>query len=101
MDIVLRIAFLVLIFWLGKRFWQQRAERKFKKLMGQAIADCDKALKLNPNDAIAYNNRGYAKDKLGDYKGAIKDYDKAIELNPKLAEAYYNRSYSKNNLGDF
>ena len=30
-----------------------------------------------------------AKDKLGDYIGALADYNKAIEINPKFAEAYY------------
>ena len=51
-----------------------------------AIADFDKAIKLNPKDEYAYNNRGIAKESTGDYKGAIADWGKAIELNPSLKD---------------
>ena len=51
----------------------------------EAIKDFSKAIKLNPNYALAYNNRGIAKDNLGLYEEAIKDYDKAIKLNPNYA----------------
>ena len=44
-----------------------------------------------PKYADAYNNRGVAYAKLGDYRQAISDYDRAIEINPEYAEAYYNR----------
>jgi len=52
-----------------------------------AIADCDKAIELNPKSASAYNNRSINKASLGDFEGAVVDCDKAIELNPK--PAYY------------
>ena len=48
---------------------------------------------------MAYKNRGIAKKKLQDYRGAIADYTKAIELNPYLAEAYNNRGFAKLKLG--
>ncbi|MGL4502860.1 MAG: tetratricopeptide repeat protein, partial [Planktothrix sp.] len=41
-----------------------------------AISDYDKALKIDPNNAIAYINRGLARSELKDYQGAISDYDK-------------------------
>jgi tetratricopeptide (TPR) repeat protein len=50
--------------------------------------------------ADAYYNRGLAKSKLEDYRGAITDYSKAIELNPNYANAYYNRGKSKGILED-
>ena len=65
-----------------------------------AIAECNKAIELDPKDAKAYNNRGYAKRNLGDNQGAIADYNKAIELDPKDATTYYNRGYAKSELGD-
>ena len=43
------------------------------------LQDLNKAIELNPNNANAYINRGNAKKKLQDYKGAIADYTKAIE----------------------
>jgi tetratricopeptide (TPR) repeat protein len=65
-----------------------------------AIADYNEAIRLNPNDAVAYYNRGNAKSDLGDNQGAIADYNEAIRLNPNDAEAYYNRGVVKSDLGD-
>ncbi len=57
----------------------------------KAIDDYTKAIKLNPQDAAAYYNRGIAYDDLGEYQKAIDDYTKAIELAPQDASAYYYR----------
>jgi len=62
-----------------------------KGYYGWAFTDYDKAIKLNPKDALAYNNRGNAYHNKGQFDRAIADYDKAIKLNPKDAIAYYNR----------
>ena len=78
---------------LGTAFYQQ-GEYK------QAIERYDRAIKLNPKNTDAYNNRGAAKNDSGDYQGAIADYDKVIELNPKDAMAYSNRGAAKLALGD-
>ena len=48
-------------------------------------------IKLNPNDAQAYNNRGAAYYNQGKLDFAIRDYNKTIKLDPDFAEAYYNR----------
>ena len=39
------------------------------------------ALKLEPQNAVAYNNRGLAYETTGNFALAIKDYDIAIKLN--------------------
>lgn len=56
-----------------------------------AIEDLDKAIKLAPDFAHLYYNRGNLKCLAGDMADAIEDYTKAIALNPDLAQAYYNR----------
>jgi len=48
-----------------------------------------------------YIDKGTAKEKLGDYKGAIQDYNKSIELDPKFALPYNERGIAKKNLGDY
>jgi Flp pilus assembly protein TadD len=47
-------------------------------------AACRQAITLNPNDAIAYNNRGLAKRDKGDAAGADADIAKAKQLNPSI-----------------
>jgi tetratricopeptide (TPR) repeat protein len=54
---------------------------------------------IAPQDAKAYNNRGFAKSKLGDQKGAITDFDTAIKIDPQYAEAYFYRGGHKFNQG--
>ncbi len=49
----------------------------------------------------AYNNRGFAKHNLGDYKGAITDYDQTIYLQPDYVLTYVNRAVTKYNLEDY
>jgi tetratricopeptide (TPR) repeat protein len=65
----------------------------------KAIEKYTNAIEINPNDADAYINRGYAKSALGEYQTAIDDFNKAIEISPKLAEAYGNRGNAKYVLG--
>lgn len=60
---------------------------------GQAIKDYTQILKLDPNQAIAYYNRGATYlGKEYDYKKALKDFDATIVLAPKYVDAYINRS---------
>ena len=65
-----------------------------------AIADYTQAIKLDPQDATAYNNRGLAYYNLGDNKGAIADYTQAIAIDENYAHAYYNRGLASSSLGD-
>ena len=65
----------------------------------KAIEHYTTAIKLKPDFAAAYNNRGVAKYELEQYKEAIKDYDQAIKLKPDFAEAYNNRGNAKVRLG--
>jgi tetratricopeptide (TPR) repeat protein len=55
------------------------------------IYKADKALAVNPNDAVAYYNRGTGHLNLDEYDLAIADFTKSIELEPKGADAYFNR----------
>ena len=66
-----------------------------------AIADYDTAIKLTPDDAITYDDRGVSKAELGKYSEAIADYNTAIRLNPDFTEAYHNRGVSKAYLGEY
>jgi tetratricopeptide (TPR) repeat protein len=49
---------------------------------------------LNSDYADAYNNRGYTKQSMGDWLGAIDDFNKAISLKGEIADFYMNRGNS-------
>jgi tetratricopeptide (TPR) repeat protein len=49
------------------------------------MADYSQAIRLDPNYALAYFNRGYTYYYKGDYDRAIADYNQVIRLDPNLA----------------
>ena len=53
-----------------------------------AIADYNKCIQLNPDDAAAYNKRGNAKNHLQDKNGACLDWSKAGELGEPQSYIY-------------
>jgi tetratricopeptide (TPR) repeat protein len=56
-----------------------------------AIADYTKALAINPNMEMIWNNRAYAYYLSGDMDKGLQDINKAISINPKYARAYKTR----------
>ncbi|MDD3875685.1 MAG: hypothetical protein PHT69_03635 [Bacteroidales bacterium] len=46
----------------------------------KALDDYNTALMLDTTDMISFYNRGYLKDKLGDYQGVIEDMSRARDL---------------------
>jgi tetratricopeptide (TPR) repeat protein len=57
----------------------------------KAIADCDKAIRLDPQFAEAYFSRGTAYLQKRENDSAIVDFDHTIQLDPKDARAFLNR----------
>ena len=51
----------------------------------------EKVISDGLSNAGIYNDRGYIKKKMGDYKGALEDYNKSIELDESFFTAYHNR----------
>ncbi|MCI0339961.1 MAG: tetratricopeptide repeat protein [Planctomycetales bacterium] len=56
-----------------------------------AIRDFSAAIALCPGLALAWFERGHARDRLGDVAGAMGDYSRAIELDPRDPTARINR----------
>lgn len=82
--------------------WNDRGNAKSNSgdIQG-AIMDFDKAIQLNPENAITYNNRGNANGKSGKFSKAIDDFNKAIELNSEYADAFSNRALAYSELGKY
>lgn len=65
-----------------------------------ALADCNEALRLRPNDSETLAARGFTYMRLGLFRTAILDYDAALKLKPDNAEHLYARGMAKVRAGD-
>lgn len=63
--------------------------------VSEAISAYNMALRLKPDYAEAYYNRGTAKTLIAEHQVAIADFNEAIRLKPQFVEAYYNRGTAK------
>ena len=59
------------------------------------VSAYNQTLRLKPDFAEAYTNRGSAKAALEQYADAVADYNEALKLKPNFAEAYTNRGSAK------
>jgi tetratricopeptide (TPR) repeat protein len=55
------------------------------------LDDYNEVIESNPDDPLAYLDRGAARLKVCCYDGAIADFNKALELNPCCTAAYTGR----------
>jgi len=65
-----------------------------------AIVEYSQAIRLSPNEATAFNNRGVAHVKIADFDKAITDFTKVIALDPSDAQAFFNRGVAHEELGE-
>jgi tetratricopeptide (TPR) repeat protein len=65
-----------------------------------AIEYLNNAIKLRPDYAIAYNNRGVAYARLNQYQRAIEDFNEALLLKPDSSDTYVNRGMAYILLGN-
>lgn len=58
---------------------------------GKALNDCNNALIINPQLGVAYNNKGYIFELMGEVKKAILEYETACQLGIKQSCEDYKR----------
>jgi tetratricopeptide (TPR) repeat protein len=75
------------------------AARHALKHHAKALADCDHAIALKPDLAIAHCIRGHALKGLQRPEEAFAAYDRAVELDPGQTEAWYHRGNASLGLG--
>jgi len=61
----------------------------------QALSDCASALRIDPSEYRALDNRGFAYLKLGRVSDAIDSFDAALKVNPKFPTSLYGRGLAK------
>jgi tetratricopeptide (TPR) repeat protein len=81
------------------RVFQNAAQRRHFNL--KAIADSTEAIRLDPQNADAYCNRGDAHSDGYDYDRAIADYSESIRLEPNVARLYLKRRLQYSRKGDY
>lgn len=67
----------------------------WNKQLDSALADCNRAIELNPGFVRAYVTRGWVHMRAGDAAKAQSDFDKALDTNPRLASALYLKGLTK------
>ena len=70
----------------GNKYRDEGNHKQAAKLFGEAI-------ELNPENAMAWNNRGWSYIEQKKYKLAIADFDRAAQLNPNSELPYLGRGW--------
>ncbi len=65
----------------------------------EALAACNRAIRLDPTYVNAWNGKGAALIYLGRITEALTAYDRALEFDPKNAVAWTNKGFALNYLG--
>ena len=55
----------------------------------EAILNLDSAIALDKTDGELYINRGLAKEKVKDWKGAAKDFERALQIDAEWPKAWF------------
>jgi tetratricopeptide (TPR) repeat protein len=67
--------------------------------LDKALADCEVALKLSPDNAAILDSRGFVKLRQGNLAGAIVDYDAALKIRPSQGGSLFGRGVAKRRQG--
>ena len=71
-----------------------------KAKLQEVLSDLEQVIKMSPDLALAYFNKGVILLEMQDMTSAISAFNRAIELKPDFGEAYYNRGYVYFRLGN-
>lgn len=87
--------FLLCTFALGQQdtasYWRDKGVDLFSKQVDESLNLFEKAIELDPMDAIAWSYKGTALDALSKYNEALQAYNRAIEINPNCVLAWNNK----------
>ena len=67
----------------------------------EAIENYSKAIELDTNEPLYYNNRADAYYECKKYQEAVNGWNKVLELNPEYEINYFKFAYSADEIGDY
>jgi tetratricopeptide (TPR) repeat protein len=88
------VAMLILSLGLGGLTWRQVGVWRSDDTLWRQV------LRHDPNNFVARGKRGLARQRTGDWQGALDDYAVAIDANPTYMAVYINRGSLRWQLGD-
>jgi len=72
--------------------WSQAATGKE---LGEALSACNKALRIEPEAAAAYNSRGLVYLRMQRFSAAIADYNRSLRMSPEQPSARFGVGLAK------
>jgi tetratricopeptide (TPR) repeat protein len=84
----------------GPVLFRKALELSRERNYDEAIKVFSSCIRVMPDNASAYYNRGLIYQYIGRHDMAIPDYTKAIDLSRFNPDAYYNRAVAYHHLGD-
>ena len=78
----------------------EKQPEKAKSYFDKALKDYTQAIKVKPNNYMAFTNRGNIHKQNGNLDKALADYNKSIKIKPKHVQGLINRGNIKKNQGD-
>lgn len=69
--------------------------------LNEALTDFNEAIRLKPEFAAAYNNRGLVHIEEGNLGAALYDFNEAIRIQPGFSNPYFNRAMVWERKGDY
>jgi tetratricopeptide (TPR) repeat protein len=67
--------------------------------LAEGIADCRRAIELDPNESASYFNKGNMEAELGDYRPALDSYTVSADLSPGIPGYRSRQAFALNELG--
>jgi tetratricopeptide (TPR) repeat protein len=65
----------------------------------KAVEDFDRAIEMDPDNAMYHNNRGVAYLRQKKFDKAVEDFDKTLKIESKFSSGYHNRGMAYSGKG--
>ena len=85
---------------LSHAYSQRALAYSLKGLHGEAIRDYDRAIELQPNNAVALNNRAWSQFKSGQGARGVGDVEASLRLSPNSGASYDTRAHIRRVMGN-
>jgi len=83
----------------ARYFFRRAMDAEVKNNPGQVIEYFDRAIRMDPGYASAWNEKGNYLDLMGKLDEALSCYDTALQLEPGDAEIWFNKGLTLKKMG--